>query len=156
MKKLGLPQIVGVLANLGVLAGIVFLAIEIRQNTRAQELGAYQDIVGQIAELSQLWVKEPEDVEEIFRILQLPPTALSEFESTRAAAFSMLLLRHGDLVYFQYQRGVISEERMQSGLTILGNIICTPYVHGFWPTARAALDVSYGDFVDARIQACSP
>ncbi len=32
MKKLDLGQSVGILANIGVIAGIVFLAVELRQN----------------------------------------------------------------------------------------------------------------------------
>ena len=34
MKKLDLGQTVGILANLGVIAGILFLAIELRQNNQ--------------------------------------------------------------------------------------------------------------------------
>ena len=33
MKKLDLGQIVGVLANIGVIAGIIFLAVEVQQNS---------------------------------------------------------------------------------------------------------------------------
>jgi hypothetical protein len=137
-----------------VLAGIAFLAIEINQNTRSQELTAYQEIVTQIADIGSLWITEPENIEEIYRLLNADEGDLSVFESRRVAAYAMLLLRYGDLVYFQYQRGVITEDRMRSGLTILGNITCTPFVRRFWPGVSTFLDASYADYLGAVIQGC--
>ena len=40
MKKIDLGQTVGILANIGVIVGIVFLAIEIRQNNELMEADA--------------------------------------------------------------------------------------------------------------------
>ena len=46
MKKLDLGQTVSILANLGVIAGIVFLGIEIRQNNYLLETQSISEIVG--------------------------------------------------------------------------------------------------------------
>ncbi len=40
MKKLDLSQTIGILANLGVIAGIVFLGVELRQNNDLLEADA--------------------------------------------------------------------------------------------------------------------
>jgi len=45
MKKIDLGQSITILANLGVLAGLVFLGIEIRQNTSIARANAYQENV---------------------------------------------------------------------------------------------------------------
>jgi hypothetical protein len=42
MKKIDLGQTITVLANVGVIAGIAFLAFELRQNTQAVELASAQ------------------------------------------------------------------------------------------------------------------
>ena len=46
MKKMDLGQTLQILANFGVIAGIVFLAIEIRQNTDSQRMLAAQQVFG--------------------------------------------------------------------------------------------------------------
>jgi len=57
MKKIDLGHAVTILANLGVLAGIIFLAFEINQNTATMRTAAYQsrtdavvDLYGLVAE----------------------------------------------------------------------------------------------------------
>lgn len=42
MKKIDLAQTLAILANVGVIAGIAFLAFELRQNTQAVELASAQ------------------------------------------------------------------------------------------------------------------
>ena len=40
MKKIDVGQAIGILANIGVLGGVVFLAVELRQNTQAVQLSS--------------------------------------------------------------------------------------------------------------------
>jgi hypothetical protein len=44
VKKIDPGQMITILANIGVIAGIVFLGFELRQNTLAQRSAAYQEI----------------------------------------------------------------------------------------------------------------
>ena len=65
MKKLELGQAVSVLANVGVIAGIVFLGIELQQNNellseeaqraRAQ---AFRENMGVFSDNAEIWVKD--------------------------------------------------------------------------------------------------
>jgi len=59
MRKIDLGQTIQSLANLGVIAGIVFLAVEIRQNTQSLEINAYQELIAQINSLSELGIETP-------------------------------------------------------------------------------------------------
>ena len=52
MKKIDLGQTLQILANIGVIAGIVFLAVEIRQNTVSNQSSAYQAWVAANMELN--------------------------------------------------------------------------------------------------------
>lgn len=143
------------MANLGVLAGIVFLAVEIRQNTRSMEIDAYQDVVAQIIEVGDIYVLEPERMEEIWHLLRTPRAELSQFESTRATAYVMNLLRHGSLVHLQYQRGVISEETMRSGMTIISTVFCTPLVQELWGRGIGeAFEEAYRSVLEERFLPC--
>ena len=55
MKTLDLGQAFSILANLGVILGIVFLAYELRQNTQAIRLNAVQFQASEEAEFNRLW-----------------------------------------------------------------------------------------------------
>ena len=48
MKKLELSQIVGILANLGVIASIIFLGMEVRGNATQARVSALQNMTGQL------------------------------------------------------------------------------------------------------------
>jgi len=52
MKNINYGQTISVLANLGVIAGILFLAIEIRQNTRTAQASAYESLTSWIIEFN--------------------------------------------------------------------------------------------------------
>lgn len=65
MKKFDIGQTIGILANIGVIAGIVFLALELRQNnellvhdaqrSRAQ---SFRENMGVMAENAEIYVKD--------------------------------------------------------------------------------------------------
>ena len=65
MKKIDFGQSIGILANIGVIAGIVFLGIEIRDSTRATQAASIQSAseldheflmrVGEDPDLAKLW-----------------------------------------------------------------------------------------------------
>ena len=50
MKKIELGQMITVLANIGVIAGILFLGYELRQNTLVSRAAALQSIAEKIIE----------------------------------------------------------------------------------------------------------
>ena len=66
MKNIDLGQAIQVLANVGVLAGIIFLAVEVRQNQASMEedrnlnalvvFSDFREVVSQSEQLSQIWL----------------------------------------------------------------------------------------------------
>ena len=75
MKKLDLGQIITILANVGVLAGIVFLGIEIRDTNRQAQIATTQDVTDQFAgwkefiaadgELSEIYARGMADFDQL-------------------------------------------------------------------------------------------
>ncbi len=55
MKKIDLGQAITIFANIGVIAGIVFLAYELRQNTEAIRLDGAQFMASEQAAFNRLW-----------------------------------------------------------------------------------------------------
>ena len=74
-------------------------------------------------------------------------TDLEKFRFTRAA---FQRLRHGDMAYFQYERGAIDEERLRSvlGVMNLGN----PRMKEFWTRNQDNFVKAYRDYVNRLIE----
>lgn len=67
MKKLDLGQAVTVLANLGVIAGIAFLAIEVQQNNELLAAQARSDLTGRRADFVEMGITSPDLAEIIVK-----------------------------------------------------------------------------------------
>lgn len=146
MKKIDISQAITILANIGVLASVVFLAIEIRSNStaiRQQEIGALGDqgqalnLASGGADWAALAVKgyyEPQDLT-LVELRQL--TALL---GVRAS-----ILRRS---YSAYKNGVLEQDDWDSRLESTPIYFGTSIGRVFWDHLKADY-TSDPDFVDA-------
>ncbi len=152
MKKIDLGQTVGILANVGVIAGIVFLAIEIHQNTRSLEVNAYQELIGQINEFATMTIERPG-----LNSLALSGSSSADLTDVEFAAlrtYLYLITRHGDLAYYQYERGMLSEDRLESSLAPLIDRLCGALFREFWARNSYNFVPSYREYLDLRVSQC--
>ncbi len=105
MKKIDLGQTIGILANVGVVAGIIFLAVELQQNnellaaqSRAVRIGIRTDFAqamysnpDMVRAITRASGGEELSVEDLFRLEWLAKETLDKFA----------------YVYGEYQRGMI-------------------------------------------------
>jgi hypothetical protein len=152
MKKIDPGQAISVLANVGVIAGIVFLAIEIQQNTRSLQMNAYQGLIGQINEFAEGNRENPEI--DLLARSNMSLAELTAEESARVGAHLYLIARHGDLAYYQYEQGSLSRERLDSTLGPLNDRLCDPLFRESWPGMRHNFVGAYRDYVDAKMSQC--
>ena len=123
MKKIDLSQTITILANLGVIAGIVFLAIEINQNT--ESLDESRNLA-----IAQAQQQRRSQLDDSFRSLAnseyLPGIfvkyreqgldALSDEELQRFIWQSCSGFARIDATHAWYQRGYVDEEEYQEGI----------------------------------------
>ena len=157
--KIELGQTIQSLANVGVIAGIVFLAIEIRQNTESLEINAYQELIAQINSQSELSLTNPEASLRFNYLADLSADDLSREDITveeRLLVNNYLFLpaRHGDLAYYQYEKGMLSEDRFESSLGELRNRWCSALFRDFWPQRSFNFVSGYRQFIDSKIGEC--
>ena len=107
MKKLDLGQTVGILANIGVIAGIVFLALELRQNNELLAAQARSDRIG-LRQADNALVLENPDL-----AVALAKSANGEVLTSHE---TILRNRYGDFVLINFQntysemaRGLLDE-----------------------------------------------
>lgn len=138
-----------------IIASLVFVGIETRNSTRqatlttqALEISAYQELMDNIAELNKLVVQDAEVAAFLYKAYDTTEE-LSDFERFRLGRNIFLRFRHGDIAYFQYERGAIDEERLRSSLRVLN--IGNPRVQAFWGQYKENFVGPYRDYVDRLI-----
>jgi len=117
-----------IISAIAVVAGLIFVGLEIQQstaqsalNTRALETAAYQDLVSQILDINNVWDSDPYLADLTDRGIRgelTDPVEVSMFRS-----YAITVSRHADMACFQYQQGILSEERLASALAIYMNQI---------------------------------
>ena len=139
-----------------IVMSLVFVGIETRNstrqavfNTQALEIAAYQELMDNIAEMNALTVQDPGVAALMYKATRTTEdlTELEEFQYSRAL---YMRFRHGDMAYFQYQRGAIDEVRLRSVLQILD--MDTPRVRDFWEQRQENFVESYRDYINRMIE----
>ena len=116
MKKFeigALVQSLAALANIGVIAGIVFLAVEIRGNTRATQAETSQ--AASLADQEFLFdIGADSNLTHLWTTYLAAPQSLTQEERTQGAFLFSAQLRRLENVFLQHQIGALPEEAWQS------------------------------------------
>ena len=117
MKKIDLGQSITILANVGVIVGIIFLAIEIQQNNqllRAEAIGAVLET--RMSRNDQIVANE--GVAELVTKRERGDP-LTDVELTRLQAVTSRSLMGWERDYFLYREGILTEEYLQANYPVM-------------------------------------
>jgi len=156
-QRKDLMEVVG---GVAIVASLIFVGIETRNgaiqaelNTRAIQITAYQDLIDNISEMNTLTI-ESEYVAELIYKAFATSEELTELEKFRLERALFVRFRHGDMAYFQYERGAIDEERLRSVLKPLR--LNNRRVREFWGRYQNNFSKSYRDYMNNMIAASTP
>jgi len=156
MKREHWKDLTEAVGGLAIIASLVFVGIETRNgaiqaelNTRAVEITAYQDLIDNIAEMNRLTVENEYVAQLMFKAYRTDDE-LTELESFRLGRAFYLRLRHGDMAFFQYERGAIDEDRLRSVLKPLN--LGDSRMREFWKNNQTNFAQGYRDYLDRRIE----
>jgi hypothetical protein len=108
-------------ANVGVLAGIVFLVYELQQNTVATQLDVASNFQNSFSEIEMLISGNPEFTDLLMKGRQ--GENLSSAEQLRLAVFYTNVLRQWQFVHFQYLANALDEEIWQGQKTYFNQVV---------------------------------
>ena len=148
-----------IVGGLAVVLSLIFVGLEIRQsseetalNTRAVETGAYQDLIGQIMAINFNTQNNAQLRELINRMID-GGEFLTEEERDLYNSHVTNIMRHADLAYFQYERGIIDKERLQSATAIyVRHLSCSQFARNMWIAARSPIE-EFRIFIDQQVEA---
>ncbi len=110
MKKLDLAQTVGILANVGVIAGILFLAVELQQNNQILTAQARTTRMEVRKEATNTFLENPELVRLLLKSQHGEP--LTEEDRFRLDGIIFLTTVTFQHSFTEYQNGLIDEEEI--------------------------------------------
>jgi hypothetical protein len=146
------------LGNLGeffgavaVLASLLYLAVQIRQNTRSLRSAAYQSLSTSLSDLA-LSVAENDDLAKIWQIGMTDPGRLSEVERLRLQAFLTALYRQYQNLYFQKRQSLLDEELWQAHRVTIMRHISSPGGADWWAIARDQHSKGFVEYVEREVR----
>ena len=154
MKKIDLGQIISIVANVGVIAGIAFLAIELNQNTKQLALELEWQINQRMVDNNRdlmgddrlaVFVKSVEDPESL---------TFEEFQTATALTFNFINVWEDR--YFLYEAGLISDADWKEFID--QDIYFTlgyKFARAFWEVGKANYDPELVAYVDEVLPSIS-
>jgi hypothetical protein len=131
MKKFDIGQIVGLIANLGVIAGLVFLAVEVRHARTATELQTISDVTNGWFVMNEAVATDPQ-VAGIFVKGLYQPDSLSTIEAAQFSMYLRMFVNQVKRVWQHRELGLISDADYQSVLQELAQFLQTPGGQKWW------------------------
>jgi hypothetical protein len=140
--------------GIAVLATLVYLALQIRENTRALRVTSHQEAGRLAAGLNYAIANHPDFAELLVRSLE-SPESLSPAERLRLEAWADNCLGTYEAIFWQRDHGFVDSamwHAWEHGL--LSNM--TPFLRGFWAANKKRYHPSFREHVDAALEAARP
>jgi hypothetical protein len=131
MKTEKLNQWLTLIANFGVIAGIAFLAVEIRQNTEALHSESQRAIFAGAQQELYTSMQYPE----IFRIMALPDASASFEQRLQMDSFLAAALRAREFAWRQYQAGLLDESSWATEREVISILVGSKRNRDWWQGA---------------------
>jgi hypothetical protein len=125
-----------------VVSSLVFVGLQVRQgasetalNTRAIQASAYQALTAQLSEVPTLIIGNS-DLAEAFSSVNRGEPPQSDLATTKLRQLALLIIRHGDTAFVQYQNGLIDESQLRSMLAPVMRQLETEFGRQVWEAHR--------------------
>ena len=152
MKKIDIGQAMQLVANLSVIAGLVFLGLQIRQNTAAVQAQTLQGLAEATASYLENLGRDSETWMAVEKLAS-SPNEISRVEANRLNLLVRAQFVRYQSAYLQWQKGSLSDE----GWSWYKSGVCDPgqrrgdwsHVQALaWPGIRGGLLEGFRDFTE--------
>jgi hypothetical protein len=120
-----LHQVGELIAAIAVVISLIFVGIQIRDNTIASKAATYQETVAYDMELL-LTVGSTPDVARVFFTYISDPNSLDEDEFLQGRTLFTASIRNFENLYIQHEAGMLSDEAWTTREALIRNIILSP------------------------------
>ena len=143
-----LSQLVG---SIVVVASLIYLAVEVRQNTRIAKLNSshintqvytqFLDLISSNSELADIFRRGVNDI-----------AGLTPVEQTRFSSLMGIAFRNMFQQFQEYDMGLISDDDWDTWNKALTEIITYPGIQAVWETRRSTYNERFQAYVDTAAE----
>lgn len=143
------------IANFGVIAGLVFVVIELNQNTNIAEVNAYQNLINQVNEINALLATDEELT--ALDIKAELGEELTQQEAVQYQSYYRLATRHADIAFLQFEKRLITEDQLYGVLGPLRNHLRRDIGKALWINESDRIFVpGFTDYINAMMAEREP
>jgi hypothetical protein len=135
------------LGAIGVIVSVLYLAIQIRQNTRSVRSSAYQSVVSSSVQMAAAYAND-ESLAELWPKGAREYSTLSEPERFRFGLFAYSVFRSYENLFFQYKQGAVEPDLWQGFRNMLVRDLKTPGLVTWWESQRNIFSSAFQRYVD--------
>ena len=137
----------------GVIGTLVYLAVQIRQNTKSLRASTYQAVLDSSRSDNELVLVHPH-LERVYRVGRRDPTALTDEERPLFRHLIAQLFLNHEMMFLQHQHGVIDEDLWRRRQIALRAFVLQPGVRQWWAGSayvRGNYDSGFQELVESLL-----
>ena len=141
----GIGEFIGALA---VLASLVYLATEIRRNTKSTRLATLQSSLSAVQSVYDAPTRDAE-LTRIIRLGMVDRSQLNEDEAARLGWWLSSVLRAAKNIFIQHQAGMLDDPSWAARAHQIRNLFSSPTVLKMWGSASEGYHQDFRDWVSS-------
>ena len=138
------------MSGVGVIASVIYVSIQISNNTRAVRASAFQQVVNSFAAISFDIAKDKNLVELYLRAVR-DFLALDEVERAQYSLMLLSFLRRSENVFFQTEICMLHSQHWSGIRESIKAIMAPPGAQACWSEIKNRLNPEFRSFIDALI-----
>ena len=146
-----LGAIANLIAAIGVIATLIYLSIQIRQNTKAVRSASVQNLVQSLSATAQAAV-ENEFIIPLLLKANTGDSALTEEERTRLHFWFVMAFRRFEGVYFQRELGFVDARVIEGFERSNIDIIASKSGQAWWTNSKEIFNSGFVSYVDELLK----
>lgn len=137
----------GMLGAIGVILTLIYLAIQLRQNTKAYQMAAIQDAMENSSRFSELLATHDE-LRRTFWIGLSNPEQLSADDTLRFVSILNIFMRRESVAFYLYKAGTMPEELWNARARTFSGALNQPGLKLYLETSAESLPNQFREFIE--------
>jgi hypothetical protein len=138
------------LGAIGVIVSLIYVALQIRQNTKSVRAATFQEAMRDIAAVADLAAHDPELARIWFSGVR-DLESLEWAERHRFGAYMLAFFRRVENVVYQTEQGILDRQSWEGFQEALKRIFSHPGAVAWWQRSRHAFNRQLQEFVEREL-----
>lgn len=147
-SSLSISDVTGIIQSIVVVVSLIYLAIQVKESTRAAKGTTYQSIISAFAEIESRISQEAE----VARIYHSGKASLDKLNETELARFNELICSFFNLyenLHYQYKNKLLEEELWGGWCRNMRDDLAQPGVAAWWKLKSYLYSKNFREYVNS-------